>query len=101
MKFIFWIKAFVVYYITDKTPDFAEMDTTTKFFKVIFAIHHRTTAKFILKSYNVGKENLFRWRCTFIYMLPVCVCACQCVCVHVCRFIAIVLYPISVKLCIF
>ena len=45
--------------ITDKTPDFVEMDTTTKF-KVIFAIHHRITAKFILRSYNIRKENLFR-----------------------------------------
>ena len=45
--------------ITDKTPDFVEMDTSAKF-KVIFAIHHRITAKFILKSYNVRKENLFR-----------------------------------------
>ena len=45
--------------ITDKTPDFVEMDTTTKF-KVIFANHHRITAKFILRSYNVRKENLFR-----------------------------------------
>ena len=45
--------------ITDKTPDFVEMDTTTKL-KVIFAIHHRITAKFILRSYNVRKENLFR-----------------------------------------
>ena len=45
--------------ITDKTPDFVEMDTTTKF-KVIFAVHHRITAKFILRSYNVRKENLFR-----------------------------------------
>ena len=39
--------------------DFVEMDTTTKF-KVIFAIHHRITAKFILRSYNLRKENLFR-----------------------------------------
>ena len=46
--------------ITDKTPDFVEMDTTTKF-KVIFAIHHRITAKFILRSYSVRKENLFRY----------------------------------------
>ena len=45
--------------ITDKTPDFVEMDTTTKF-KLIFAIHHRITAKFILRSYNLRKENLFR-----------------------------------------
>ena len=45
--------------ITDKAPDFVERDTTTKF-KVIFAIHHRITAKFILRSYNVRKENLFR-----------------------------------------
>ena len=45
--------------ITDKTPDFVEMDTTTKL-KLIFAIHHRITAKFILRSYNVRKENLFR-----------------------------------------
>ena len=45
--------------ITDKTPDFVEMDTTTKF-KVIFAIHHKITAKFILRSYNVRKKNLFR-----------------------------------------
>ena len=41
--------------ITDKTPDFVEMDTTTKF-KVIFVIHLRITAKFILRSYNVTKE---------------------------------------------
>ena len=45
--------------ITDKTADFLEMDTTAKF-KVIFAIQHRITAKFILRSYNVRKENLFR-----------------------------------------
>ena len=38
--------------ITDKTPDFVEMDTTTKF-KVILGIHHRITAKFILRSYNL------------------------------------------------
>ena len=34
-------------------------------------------------------------------MLSVCVCACECVCVHVCRFIVIVLYPVSAELCIF
>ena len=45
--------------IMDKTPDFVEMDTTTKF-KVIFAIHHRITAKFVLRPYNLRKENLFR-----------------------------------------
>ena len=44
---------------TNKTPDFVEIYTTTKF-KVIFAIHHRITAKFILRSYNVRKKNLFR-----------------------------------------
>ena len=45
--------------ITDKTDDFVEMDTSTKC-KVIFAVHHSITAKFILRSYNVRKENLFR-----------------------------------------
>ena len=45
--------------ITDKTPDFVDMDTTTKF-KGMFAIHHSITAKFILRAYNVRKENLFR-----------------------------------------
>ena len=45
--------------ITDKTPDLVEMDTATKF-KVIFEIYHRITAKFILRSFNVRKENLFR-----------------------------------------
>ena len=44
--------------ITTKTPNFVEMDTTSKF-KVIFDVHHRITAKFILRRYNVRKKNLY------------------------------------------
>ena len=35
---------------------------------------------------------MYMYLCVFVHVN---------VCVHVCRFIAIVLYPVSVKLCIF
>ena len=75
--------------ITDKTPDFVEMDTTTNF-KVIFAVHCGVTAKFILRSYNVRKKYSIQIM-MYMYICVNCVCSfvCECVCVHVYRFIAI------------
>ena len=44
-------------HIVDKTPNFLERDKINKF-KVIFDIHHRITAKFILCCYQLKKESL-------------------------------------------
>ena len=43
----------------NKTANFLELDKINKF-KVIFDIHHRITAKFILRCYQLRKESLYR-----------------------------------------
>ena len=48
-----------VSHIVNKTANFLELDKINKF-KVIFDIHHRITAKFILHCYQLRKESLYR-----------------------------------------
>ena len=48
-----------VSHIVNKTANFLELDKINKF-KVIFDIHHRITAKFILRCYQLRKESLYR-----------------------------------------
>ena len=45
--------------VVNKTANFLELDKINKF-KVIFDIHHRITAKFILSCYQLRKESLYR-----------------------------------------
>ena len=45
--------------IVNKTANFLELDRINKF-KVIFDIHHRITARFILRCYQLRKESLYR-----------------------------------------
>ena len=48
-----------VSHIVNKKANFLELDKINKF-KVIFDIHHRITAKFILRCYQLRKESLHR-----------------------------------------
>ena len=48
-----------VSHIVNKTANFLELDKINKF-KVIFDTHHRITAKFILRCYQLRKESLYR-----------------------------------------
>ena len=48
-----------VSHIVNKTANFLELDKINKF-KVIFDIHHRITAKFILRCFQLRKESLYR-----------------------------------------
>ena len=46
-------------HIVNKTANFPELDKINKF-KVTFDTHHRITAKFILRCYQLRKESLYR-----------------------------------------
>ena len=48
-----------VSHIVNKTANFLELDKINKF-KVIFDTHHRITAKFTLRCYQLRKESLYR-----------------------------------------
>ena len=48
-----------VLHIVNKTANFLELDKINKF-KVIFDTHHRITAKFILRCYQLRRESLYR-----------------------------------------
>ena len=48
-----------VSHIVNKTANFLELAKINKL-KVIFDIHHRITAKFILRCYQLRKESLYR-----------------------------------------
>ena len=48
-----------VSHIVNKTANFLELDKINKL-KVIFDTHHRITAKFILRCYQLRKESLYR-----------------------------------------
>ena len=48
-----------ILHIVNKTANFLELDKINKF-KVIFDIHQRITAKFILRCYQLRKESLYR-----------------------------------------
>ena len=51
-----------VSHIVNKTANYLELDKINKF-KVIFDIHHRITAKFNLRCYQLRKESLYRIQC--------------------------------------
>ena len=45
--------------VVNKTEKFLELHKINKF-EVIFDIHHRIAAKFILRCYQLRKESLYR-----------------------------------------
>ena len=59
VAFIYELRSERVSHIVNKTANFLELDKINKF-KVIFDTHHRITAKFILRCYQLRKENLYR-----------------------------------------
>ena len=70
-----------VSHIVNKTANFLELDKINKF-KVIFDIHHRITAKLILRCYQLRKEVYTGYNvlCAHlcVYMHNLCILFCSC-----------------------